>query len=127
MDRSLFERIQDAYIGSEIKPNVYPLCEQFRMHPEICAFSNEYFYFNELKTNEKAVDQNFPLHPYTVFSLDFTQSNQHGTTHVYNMDEAHFVINVLKVTMEYASPARFSYGIITPYSGQRDEIIKRLR
>lgn len=127
LDRSLFERIQDAYIGVETKPNVYSLREQFRMHPDICSFSNKYFYYDELKTNQSAIDDNFPLNPYTVFSLDFAQSNKHGTTNVYNVDEADFVINVLKTSMKYASPERYSYGIITPYAGQRDEIGKRLR
>lgn len=127
LDRSLFERIQDAYIGAGSKANVYSLREQFRMHPDICAFSNKYFYDDELETNQFAIDANFPLKPYSVFSLDYVQSNKHGNTKVYNLDEADFVINVLKTSMKYASPEQYSYGIITPYTGQRDEIGKRLR
>lgn len=125
-DRSLFTRIQDAYIGSEIKPNVYSLREQFRMHPDICHFSNQYFYKQKLTTNPIAIDYFFRLNPYNVFSLDFLQSIADKYNY-HNTEEADFVIEILKVAKEYADPKAYSYGIITPYSAQKEQIVKRLR
>lgn len=96
------------------------------MHPDICHFPNQYFYGNKLTTSDAAIDARFPLNAYNVFSLASNRSNSGGFNYQ-NPDEADFVINIIKTAVKYAKPDKFSYGIITPYSGQRDEIANRLK
>lgn len=44
----------------------------------------------------------------------------------YNTDEAEFICAMLKVMTKHAKPEIYSYGIITPYAKQRQEIQHRL-
>lgn len=91
------------------------------MHPEICHWSNNYFYQKRLVSAPNIVDTAFQLNPYGVLSLDFFQSCSNGTNYR-NSDEAKFIIDLLKIIVRYANPKHYSYGIITPYSTQRKEL-----
>lgn len=126
-DQSLFSRIKDSYIGLDKAPNVYSLREQYRMHPDIVNFPNQYFYKNTLKTHVSAIDTNVKLNAYNVFSLDFTQTKGLNLFNYHNIDEANFVIDVLKVLRKYMDPNKYTYGLITPYAGQKEQIETRLR
>lgn len=121
----MFTRLQEV-CSADKKPNMYSLNEQYRMHPEICQWSNKYFYDNRLTSAPKIVDNKFKLIPYGVFSLDCIQSNRDGV-HYHNQDEAKFVINVLKLMVKYAHPKSYSYGIITPYSKQKVELQNHIK
>lgn len=102
---------------------------QYRMHPDICAFSNGYFYGKRLTSAPQTLaNVNFPLKPYNVFSLRCLQSNQDMINYL-NIGEAEFIVTMLKVMVKHAVPGApdskdgtFSYGIITPYAKQRAEI-----
>lgn len=100
--------------------STYAMTRQYRMHPDICHFSNHYFYGNRL-TSGPPTNDNFMLRPYSVFNLNFFQSNA-DHVHYYNLDEANFVVMMLKVMIKHAEPKDFSYGIITPYAKQRQEL-----
>lgn len=121
LERSLFTRLQEICADVEHKPNSYSLCQQYRMHPEICHWSNNYFYQKRLVSAPNIVDTAFQLNPYGVLSLDFFQSCSNGTNYR-NSDEAKFIIDLLKIIVRYANPKHYSYGIITPYSTQRKEL-----
>lgn len=121
LERSLFTRLQEVCTHVNNKPNIYSLCQQYRMHPEICRWSNQYFYHNRLTSAPCTIDPSFQLNPYGVFSLDFLQSCKNGSS-FHNSDEAKFIIDLLKIVVRYADPKRYSYGIITPYSTQRREL-----
>lgn len=125
MERSLFTRLQDIYETIDNKSNVYSFNNQYRMHPIICHWPNIYFYSDRLQTSEAAVDASFKMNPYGVYCLDFSQSNN-DHIHYHNLDEVNFVIELLKMMVEYASPKDYSYGIITPYSQQRKKLQEQL-
>lgn len=100
------------------------------MHPEICAFSNAYFYGKRLTSAPQTLlaNANFALKPYNVFNLKCFQSN-HDMINYHNIGEAEFIVTMLKVMVKHAVPGppdskdgKFSYGIITPYAKQRAEI-----
>lgn len=96
---------------------------QYRMHPDICAFSNSYFYGKRLTSAPQTQTScpNFSLKPYKVFSLKYLQSND-DMMYYYNVGEAEFIVAMLKVMVKHADPKIFSYGIITPYAKQKKEI-----
>lgn len=101
---------------------------QYRMHPDICSFSNGYFYGKRLTSAPQTAhaNDNFTLHPYRVFNLKFLQSNQDMISY-YNLGEAEFIVTMLKVMCKHADPNLFSYGIITPYAEQKKRIQDSIR
>lgn len=72
------------------------------------------------KTNSK-------LKPYTVFNLDYVQTAHTGQKHISNVDEAKFVRNLLDFLVTKADPKMYSYGIISAYSQQKNDLAKDLR
>lgn len=121
LERSLFTRLQEICADVDHKPNSYSLCQQYRMHPDICHWSNNYFYHKRLVSAPNMIDTAFQLNPYGVLSLDFLQSCNDGVNYR-NSDEAKFITDLLKIIVRYADPKHHSYGIITPYSTQRREL-----
>lgn len=119
MERSLFTRLFESTTNDKL--NKYSLTTQYRMHPEICSFPNKYFYENRLKCADCTECDSFKLKPYTVFSLDFKQSNQDAINY-HNTGEAQFIVHLLKVLEKLACPKNVSYGLITPYAKQKAEI-----
>lgn len=126
LERSLFTRLQETCTNVKYKPNMYSLCQQYRMHPDICRWSNQYFYQSRLVSAPCTIDATFQLNPYGVFSLDFLQSCNNGISY-HNSDEAKFIIDLLKIVVRYADPKQYSYGIITPYSTQRKELQNHIK
>lgn len=123
MERSLFARLHNTMSNDtnrDAVKNTYGLTTQYRMHPEICTFPNAYFYNNRL-TSAPQTTESFALQPYSVFSLNSLQSNS-DMVNYYNVNEANFIVLMLKVMIRHANPKDFSYGIITPYAKQRTEI-----
>lgn len=126
LERSLFTRLQEICADVKNKPNIYSLCRQYRMHPEICHWSNNYFYRSRLVSSSTTTDATFQLNPYGVFSLNFMQSCNDGGNYR-NSGEAKFIINLLKIIVGYADPKHYTYGIITPYSTQRNELQNHIK
>lgn len=125
LEKSLFTRLMESFENCQENANIYSLRKQYRMDPEICSWSNKYFYNNQLITVPKP-DRLFQLNPYCVFSLDCLQSNA-DMINYHNMDEAQFIVSLLKLLVKYANPKRYSYGIITPYAKQKTEILSQLK
>lgn len=97
------------------------------MHPDILHWPNEYFYKNRLVSAETTKNSTIKLKPYTVFNLNFEQSSYSGQKHIANVDEANFVRNLLDFLITKANPKLYSYGIISAYSQQKDDLAKDLR
>ncbi|GAB0100239.1 hypothetical protein DMENIID0001_162450 [Sergentomyia squamirostris] len=102
------------------------LNEQYRMHPEICHFPNKKFYENRLLTHPSTTDPNFPWKPYGVFSLEYSQQNKSKSHCISNTVEVDFVSTLVKVLLQQTNTSDYTYGIITPYSQQRNNLIEKL-
>lgn len=96
------------------------------MHPDILHWPNEYFYRNRLVSDETTEKNTLKLKPYTVFNLIFQQSS-HSGQHISNVDEANFVRHLLDFLITKADPQVYSYGVISAYSGHKDDLAKDLR
>ncbi|GLV34424.1 Senataxin [Carabus blaptoides fortunei] len=122
---SLFYRIQKCFEHLPENP-IRMLKTQYRMHPEICKFPNEHFYFGKLINSSAFIDNrdaNNACHRYRVFALRAPQ--QHGAAaHAYlNVPEARLVMALCKLVLARTG---YSVGIITPYTVQREYLQRGL-
>lgn len=127
-DQSLFQRLQKSYESEQKFENpILQLTTQYRMHPDILHWPNQFFYKNRLTSADQVDKFKLKLKPYTVFNLNYVQSLHTGQKHVSNEDEARFVRNLLDFLVTKADPKKFSYGIISAYSQQKNDLAKTLR
>lgn len=125
LDISMFDRLLS--MGMEVQM----LTEQYRMHPQIAAFSSWRFYKGALRSGIKDSDrQRSPRLPITA-PLGFlhveAEERSRGSSKV-NLEEARCVAWVVERTMQ-AMPARVTgdeVGVITPYAAQVAEIRRLL-
>ncbi|XP_035785755.1 probable helicase senataxin isoform X2 [Anopheles albimanus] len=97
--QSLFARLHRCYSSSGARETgVKELMVQYRMHPEICKWPNEYFYNGSLISDPitTALYRRLPLIPYLVVSLDYDQNLTQVPHHVYNYDEMMVVVQLLR-------------------------------
>jgi ATP-dependent RNA/DNA helicase IGHMBP2 len=128
---SLFERAMNT-----LKENAL-LNVQYRMHEDIMAFSNQYFYNGHLsadlsaKDNRLSYDHHDVILHQTIECIDtagcgFEEQQNPETLSLYNEGEAKIVIYKIKLLLEqyYAhyneTKNRLNIGVITPYKEQRD-------
>uniref|UniRef100_A0A182JF45 AAA+ ATPase domain-containing protein n=1 Tax=Anopheles atroparvus TaxID=41427 RepID=A0A182JF45_ANOAO len=123
--QSLFSRLQNACRADKIKM----LTVQYRMHPEISRWPNEYFYKGQLKNDPstyEAARGTCSLKPYLVVSLSYDQELTQIQHEIYNRDEIEFVVGLLK-GMVQSCRKESSIAIITPYQRHKVEIMNQLR
>ncbi len=135
---SLFERAMQ-----NLKENTL-LNIQYRMHEEIMAFSNLYFYNNALQADLSAKNNRLSYDPHdtvlypAIAFIDtagcgFEESQNPETQSHYNEGEGKIIIYKLKLLVEqyYASSTAIeqplSIGIITPYREQRDYLESQIK
>ena len=99
------------------------LTQQYRMHPEIMAFSNQYFYQGLLKTDSSILDRPLKFGNSTLFidtaGCGYEETLNKETLSTFNQDEARFTINQLnKFVISINKPEDYSYAIIAPYKAQ---------
>ncbi|XP_053665076.1 uncharacterized protein LOC128714225 [Anopheles marshallii] len=126
--KSLFSRIYQSYIDKQKMDELKVLTTQYRMHPDICHWPNEYFYQRQLKSAPctEAQRKDIPLKPYMVISLSYDQELTQAQYEIYNKDEIRFVVGLVKKIVACCSN-RASVAIITPYARHREELIQTLR
>lgn len=125
LGQSMFTRIKNSFESSPNSP-VLGLTEQYRMQAEICQWPNQYFYENRLVTHESTNEPAFPLRPYSILSIDSSQTKAYGCSKIWNESEAEFVVQLLLSLCKHASSEQYSYGVITPYGQQRTELSNKL-
>ena len=107
---------------------IYSLQTQYRMHPEICRWPNQYFYRNELINAKLTMDiYKTPLVPFSILSLGYTQSNFGSNGRITNNLEAEFVAKLLKALDGFIPNKYNSYGVITPYAHHRNTLESSIR
>ncbi|XP_055527245.1 uncharacterized protein LOC129719854 isoform X2 [Wyeomyia smithii] len=125
LKNSLFSRIENSFIGTDLE-GVKMLTTQYRMHPEILKWPNEYFYEGKLSSDMQSTKcDEFPFRPYTVFSLEYQQNQTQSEHQIYNDDEIQFVLSLLSEIMKFCE-RHTSIAIITPYTRHKREIEKYL-
>ncbi|XP_037044454.1 uncharacterized protein LOC119080290 isoform X2 [Bradysia coprophila] len=126
-DQSLFQRLQKSFESENKFENpILQLATQYRMHPDILHWPNQYFYKNQLTSADQTDKFPLKLKPYTVFNLNYVQSLHTGQKHISNVDEAKFVRNLLDFLLTKADPKTYTYGIISAYSQQKNDLAKVL-
>jgi ATP-dependent RNA/DNA helicase IGHMBP2 len=135
---SLFERAI-----SNLKENAL-LNVQYRMHEDIMAFSNLYFYNGALqadlsaKNNRLSYDTNDEVLHKPIAFIDtagcgFEEEQNPETLSLYNEGEAKIIIYKIKelITQYYTNSSiaqgPLSIGIITPYREQRDYLQEKIK
>ncbi|XP_062543771.1 uncharacterized protein LOC134211146 isoform X2 [Armigeres subalbatus] len=125
LKNSLFSRIAGSFVGTNLE-GVKMLTTQYRMHPEILKWPNEYFYEGKLTSNQKATECDaFPFKPYTVFSLECQQNLTQMEHEIYNNEEIQFVQKLLCEIIQFCE-RHTTIAVITPYSRHKRECEKFL-
>ncbi|KAL5289141.1 SETX.2 family protein [Megaselia abdita] len=124
--QSLFSRIQNS-LKTEGVTNyaVGKLTVQYRMHPEISAWPNEYFYDKCLQNAEETMNQISVFKPFSMFNIARNKEKSSIQENYTNFNEIEFIFKLVKHMKNKMSASVYSYGVITPYAKQRDELIKK--
>jgi predicted DNA helicase len=112
----------------ELKENVFLIDTQYRMHPTIMAFSNLYFYQNQLNSGENVLNHYFehlhlfksPLVFIDTAGCAFDEILNPQSKSIYNPEEANFVLQILdkiyyELTQNEQNP---EIAVISPYKQQ---------
>ncbi|KAL7731473.1 hypothetical protein ACLKA6_017290 [Drosophila palustris] len=122
LGNSMFDRIQrnlKQQLHHSVHTKVFKLSMQYRMHPEICRWPNNYFYDGDLVNGDGTHNLSSPILPYCVINLSFTRdSSDTSSRSISNYEEARFVSKLLMELDKHLPTQRFRYGLITPYSNQ---------
>ncbi|ELQ74785.1 tRNA-splicing endonuclease positive effector (SEN1), partial [Trachipleistophora hominis] len=119
-EQSLFVRLQKTY--QSVLLNV-----QYRMHPTIVEFPNQYFYDKRLQTHKSVKKRENPYQN-VVPPISFIQVNGEERTDsyfsFYNVAEARYIGNIISELMKNVKNYDLSnkIGIITPYKAQMKKI-----
>ncbi|XP_034480977.1 uncharacterized protein LOC117786729 [Drosophila innubila] len=119
IQRNLKQQLLKEKGNSFVHTKVYKLSMQYRMHPEICRWPNNYFYEGELVNANCTQYLTSPIIPYCVINLSFTRdTNDSSSRSISNDEEARFVAKLLMELDKHMPASKFRYGLITPYSNQ---------
>ena len=114
---TIFERCINAYDIDVM------LTQQYRMHPEIMAFSNQHFYQGLLTSDASILERPLKFERTTEFidtaGCGYEEALNKETLSTFNREEASFTINQLKgIVASHDQPENYSYAIIAPYKAQ---------
>jgi superfamily I DNA and/or RNA helicase len=99
---------------------------QYRMHPEIMTFSNEYFYEGKLETAESIHNRRMlftePLTFIDTAGCGYEESLNEESLSTFNTEEARFALQYLNRLLESREEEVFSIGMIAPYKAQNEKL-----
>ena len=132
LDQSLLERLICGCDNDHVMLDV-----QYRMKPQICAFPNSNFYDGELNDGENVIRPDYKIKksilnsdPYSFVQINGREART-GSGSYFNMDEARFVVNVVKhirqTSCDKLWDSKDKLRVITFYSGQVRAIKDLLR
>lgn len=122
---TLFERSIRAYEHASM------LRTQYRMHPDIMAFSNHTFYDGKLETADLVMQRrqlfNEPAEFIDTAGAGYQDEMNPETLSTFNKEEAEFVIShLLRLSEELSTESYVTYGVIAPYKAQVELLNKLL-
>lgn len=123
---SLFERMLKA------GHSAFMLKEQYRMHEEIVAFSNRYFYENKLQSHVSCACRKLNMHktpqfgPLALHQVDGRQERVEKS--LANLKEAQYVVDLIVEAFSNfpTDMVGRSIGVIAPYSAMRNKLVELL-
>eukprot|EP00942_MAST-04A_sp_MAST-4A-sp1_P009625 g9625.t1 len=124
-DRSIMSRLmKNGY-------SVFALNEQYRMHLDICRFSNNAYYDGRLKTHYtprsfSVSKDDFLYKPCAFFNIESGVESKAGQSFK-NEIEANYVLDIIKLIQSKPQHNFETIGIITFYNGQVDLIGRKLK
>jgi len=123
-NRSLFERLMDAGLTSDL------LSIQFRMHPEIAMFPSFKFYRSALidaegliHSRELPSHSHWPFKPYMIFDAYNGREERASNLSCYNVTEARLIIRLLQKYSHYCDSNRNETANIVILSGYREQCL----
>ncbi|KAL5281958.1 SETX family protein [Megaselia abdita] len=125
ISQSLFTRLRNRLQSAgHLKGKIHFLEKQYRMHPDIFLWTNEYFYKSTIGNILKS-DRLCLFKPYVVFNLSNSFEINYGQGNYSNTNEVNFSYDLLKQMFKKMTIENYSYNIITPYTKQKDEFIRK--
>lgn len=98
------------------------LSVQYRMNAQIMAFSNAWFYENQLQAHDSVVDWGIGEEPVMEFidtaGLGWEEVQHPETMSIHNPEEAHFVWKRIEALADGLHGKRLRIGVISPYRAQ---------
>lgn len=126
---SIFMKLNE-YLPQE---NRQLLNTQYRMHPTIGTMISEVFYENAISNGVEKKDRSHPLKNYidkAIVWIDTSNCDERyeekNSTSYSNLFEANIVKEQLKIIDDGILETSFDVGIITPYTAQRNLILKEI-
>lgn len=119
LEKTIFSRCIDAYEATTM------LKVQYRMQPEILAFSNEKFYQGAMETGENVHNRRQVFEKTLTFidtaGCGFDEAVNPETLSTFNKEQGHFTLKLLDLLLEkYPDAMNMSIGIIAPYRAHLD-------
>ncbi len=114
LEDTIFNRCIKAY-GATTMLNV-----QYRMQPEILAFSNRKFYKGEIQTGENVLNRRQVFDTTLTFidtaGCGFDEEVNPETLSTFNKEQGHFSLKLIDLLLEkYPDERQMSIGVIAPY------------
>ncbi|XP_053551559.1 probable helicase senataxin [Bombina bombina] len=128
--QSLMSRLCQHLESTGQKSAVMKLTVQYRMHPDICLFPNNYFYKRILKTDrtteETRCSSDWPFQPYMLFDVADGYEKKERESYS-NPQEIKVVMALIKLIKSKMKENFRNIGVISPYRAQKMMIIEALR
>lgn len=101
------------------------LFEQYRMHPDICQWPNQFYYDNRIVSSiDNIVHDNCALRPFTVISVTGREASDKEDD-----QEIAFIIDFVRTLLAHTNTCdnTLSYGLVTPFPDIQGKLQQAIR